>query len=146
MDKNRILTKIDELDKYLEELEKIKPINIEEYKNSISDKRACERLLQISIEVVIDICNILVSGLKLGLPSDEEEMFEKLANKKIISQKIKNILKNMKGFRNILVHKYGTVDDELVFEMLSERLDDFDKFKDEILKVINTIKKRETSR
>lgn len=136
MDKNRILSKIDELDKYLEELEKIKPNNAEEYKNSISDKRACERLLQISIEAVIDICNILVSGLKLGLPSDEEEMFEKLFNKRIISNKTKNILKNMKGFRNILVHKYGTVDDELVFEMLSERLDDFDKFKDEILKII----------
>ena len=39
----------------------------------------------------------------------------------------------MKGFRNILVNKYGTVDDELVFEMLSEKLEDFDKFKEEVL-------------
>jgi len=39
----------------------------------------------------------------------------------------------MKGFRNILVYKYGVVDDELVFEMLSEKVEDFEKFKEEIL-------------
>ena len=45
-------------------------------------------------------------------------------------------LSNMKGFRNILVHKYGIVDDELAFEMLSEKLEDFEKFKDEILRFL----------
>ena len=48
---------------------------------------------------------------------------------------MKNILKNMKGFRNILVHKYGVINDELVFEVLSEKLEDFEKFKQEILKI-----------
>ena len=43
----------------------------------------------------------------------------------------------MKGFRNILVHKYGVVDDELVFEMLKEKLSDFDMFKQEILANLN---------
>ena len=42
----------------------------------------------------------------------------------------------MKGFRNILVHKYGVVDDELVFEMLSEKLGDFELIIKEILKKI----------
>ena len=43
----------------------------------------------------------------------------------------------MKGFRNILVHKYENINDELVFEFLKENLEDFDKFKEEILKFIN---------
>ena len=46
-----------------------------------------------------------------------------------------DMLLDMKGFRNILVHKYGEVDDELVFENLSE-LENFEKFKEEILKFI----------
>lgn len=136
MDKNKILSKIDELNQYLDELEKIKPQDYKEYENSIEKKRACERLLQISIESIIDICNILISSLKLGLPSDEEDMFKKLEKKKIITKNMTNILINMKGFRNILVHKYGTIQDELVFELLSEKLEDFDKFKKEILRVI----------
>ena len=138
MDKERILSKIDELDTYLRELETIKLSNFIEYKDSIENKRACERLLQISIETVIDICNILISNLKLGLPSDEGDMFKKLERKNIITKKTGKILANMKGFRNILVHRYGVVDDALVFEMLSERLDDFEKFRKEILKIINS--------
>lgn len=137
MDKQRILAKIDELDKYLEELESIKPTDLDDYKNSIENKRACERLLQISIESVIDICSIIFSDLKLGLPADEDIIFEKLADKKIISKETAAILKNMKGFRNVLVHKYGKVEDEIVFELIREKLGDFDKFKEEILKVIN---------
>ena len=135
MDKKRILSKIDELDSYLDELDNIKPENLEEYKSSVKDKRACERLLQISIETVLDICNIITSNLKLGLPSDEDEIFNVLSRKKIISKNMADILSVMKGFRNILVHRYGEVDDELVFENLSE-IEDFEKFKEEILKFI----------
>jgi len=39
----------------------------------------------------------------------------------------------MKGLRNLLVHEYGRVDDEIVFETVRERLGDFDAFKREIL-------------
>jgi len=132
IDKKKILSKIDELNNYLEELENIMPKDFEEYKNSIEKKRACERLLQISIETLIDIANILVSGLKLGIPSDEDILIEKLRNRRIISEKTAKKLNEMKGFRNILVHKYGEVDDELVFENLSN-LDDFEDFTKEIL-------------
>jgi len=34
----------------------------------------------------------------------------------------------MKGFCNILVHRYGKIDDELAFEMLKNNLDDFYDF------------------
>ncbi len=136
MDKKRILSKIDELDLYLSEIESVMPSNFEDYKSSIEKKRACERLLQISVEVVIDVCNLIVSELKLGLPADEDDIFNKLESKKLISKNLGKILKNMKGFRNILVHKYGTVDDELVFEILMEKLGDFDEFKKQILIII----------
>jgi len=133
MDQERILSKFDKIETYLEELEKIKVVDLEEYKRSIKDKRASERLLQISVENVLDICNILVSELRLGLPSDEGDIFQKLYKKKIISRDMKNILINMKGLRNILVHRYGEIDDEKVHEVLTDNLEDFDKFKEEII-------------
>jgi len=82
LDKERILSKLDELDSYLTEIEEIMPRNYEEYANSIEKKRACERLLHISIECVIDICTLIVKGLRLGLPSSEEDLFEKLGNRR----------------------------------------------------------------
>lgn len=141
MDKQKILSKIDEINQYLEEIEQVAPSDFEEYESSIEKKRACERILQILIENVIDICNIITSESKLGMPSDEEDMLKKLAKKGIISGKMEKIIHNMKGFRNILVHKYAEVKDELVFEMIKERLSDFEKFKEEILIFIQKEKK-----
>lgn len=133
MDQERILSKFDQIEEYLEKLEKIKPNNFDLYKRSVKDKLACERLIQLSIECVLDICNILVSKLRVGIPSDEDDVFNKLEEKKIITQKMKNILIGMKGVRNILVHRYGKVEDERIFEILSDKLEDFEKFKEEII-------------
>jgi uncharacterized protein YutE (UPF0331/DUF86 family) len=132
LDKDRILSKIDELDSYLIELEDVMPKNYEEYVNSIEKKRSCERLLHILIECTIDICTLMVKGLRLGLPSTEEDLFEKLGKKGIISREMKEKLKSMRGFRNILVHRYAEVDDELVFENL-KNIDDFRRFRKQII-------------
>lgn len=139
IDKNKILAKLDEIDSYLEEIDQIKPSSFEEYGKSIEKKRAIERLLQISIESIIDISYIIVSNLKLGVPSDEDVLFEELNSKKIVSDKLTTIIKEMKGFRNVLVHKYGKVDDEQVFDNLNN-LEDFKKFKEEILKFLKNQK------
>ncbi len=37
-------------------------------------------------------------------------------------------IKDMKGFRNILVHRYGRVDDTLVYNTLTTHLGDFGGF------------------
>jgi uncharacterized protein YutE (UPF0331/DUF86 family) len=135
LDKNRILSKLDELDSYLAELEDVMPKTYEEYVNSIEKKRSCERLLHIMIECTIDICTLMVKGLRLGIPAAEEDLFEKLEKKKIISKRMKEKLKSMRGFRNVLVHRYAGVDDEVVFENLNN-IDDFREFRKQIILVI----------
>ncbi|MDD5477347.1 MAG: DUF86 domain-containing protein [Candidatus Omnitrophica bacterium] len=137
LDKNRILVKIDELDGYLDELEQIAPakLKFKEYQ-VIEKKRSCERLLQLSIEAVIDICKFFVSGMRLGLPAEENDLFDKMQKKKLLSKEMAVILKEMKGFRNILVHEYAAVDDELVFKAIKTKLKDFRRFKKEILAVL----------
>jgi uncharacterized protein YutE (UPF0331/DUF86 family) len=132
LDRERILSKIDELDSYIKEIKQISPSNFNEYQD-IKVKRSCERLLQLGIECIIDICKLFVSGLRLGLPSEENDLFNKMLKENILTAEMVSILKGMRGFRNILVHEYAAVDDELVFEAIRERLDDFKKFKKEVL-------------
>ena len=131
LDKDRVLSKLDELDSYLSELESVMPKSYEEHVSSIEKKRSCERLLHILIECVIDVCALMVKGLRLGLPSEEEDLFEKLERKKVISKEMKERLKLMRGLRNILVHRYAEVDNELVFESLGN-VNDFRKFRKEV--------------
>lgn len=142
LDERRILAKIDELDGYLSELRAVAPENLEQY-GVIEKKRSCERLLQLCVECVIDICRILVSGMRLGLPSDENDLFLKLQKNRIVTSSMAGILRQMRSFRNILVHEYAAVDDELVFTFVKNRLEDFDKFKKLVLKAL---KKRNINR
>lgn len=41
-------------------------------------------------------------------------------------------LKAMKGFRNIVVHRYGAIDDALTFAILQEHIGDFARFRQEV--------------
>jgi len=49
VDRERVLAKIDQLNRYLNELRQILPNNFEDYRK-IEKRRACERLLQVSIQ------------------------------------------------------------------------------------------------
>ena len=68
LDRERILVKLSTLDGYLGELRSITPDSLTAYRQ-VEKKRACERLLQISVETVLDVCHLLVRGLHLGLPA-----------------------------------------------------------------------------
>ena len=132
VDRERILAKLDELAGHLGELRSIVPSGFDDYL-AVEKRRACERLLQISIEAVIDTCALLVTGLRLGLPAEEDDLFERLARRGVVSAAMAETLRRMKGLRNLLVHDYGRIDDRLVFETVRTRLGDFDEFKEEVL-------------
>ncbi len=135
IDRDRILAKLDQLDGYLAELRSVAPERLAEYL-AVEKKRACERLLQVSVEAVIDVCALLVSGLRLGLPGEEDDVFEKLSGRGVISTPMADTLRRMKGLRNLLVHEYGRINDELVFDTVRQRLGDFEAFKREVLEFL----------
>ena len=131
LDRERLLIKLDEMGGYMRELALIAPGSYKEYLG-VEKKRACERLLQLTIECMIDICHVLVTGLRLGLPAEENDLFSKLTDEGIVSLDMGNTLREMKGFRNVLVHEYAKVDDQLVYEAVRTRTADFRRFTDEI--------------
>ena len=135
VDRDRILGKLDELDGYLGELRSIAPRSLVEYQQ-VEKKRACERLLQVAVEALIDACGLLVTGLRLGLPGEEDDLFEKLARRSFLAAETARTLMRMRGMRNLLVHEYGRVNDQLVFETVRDRLGDFDACKREILEFL----------
>ena len=135
IDRDRILAKLDQLDGYLAELRSVAPERLAEYL-AVEKKRACERLLQVSVEAVIDVCALLVSGLRLGLPGEEDDVIAKLSGRGMISTPMADTLRRMRGLRNLLVHEYGRINDELVFDTVRQRLGDFEAFKREVLEFL----------
>ncbi|MBI2662822.1 DUF86 domain-containing protein [Candidatus Woesearchaeota archaeon] len=68
----------------------------------------------------------------MGFPTNDDTVFDKLKQEKIISEKMRNILKAMKRFKNVLIHKYVDIDEEMVFNNAKNNLLDFKMFKQEI--------------
>ena len=75
---------------------------------------------------------LVKEDLELGIPASEEDIIENLVKNKILSPDMGRIVKEMKGFRNFLVHTYGRVDDSIAFENIKYGIEDFSKFIDEI--------------
>lgn len=133
--RQKIFAKLQQLDEYFSYLEKLKK-EIKSEKEFLSNFHyfgLVERYLQLSCQVLIDTINLLIIEKDLEKPENVQEAVGVLADKKIISQKLALRLRGIVGFRNILVHEYGKIDRQKVYQYFSKNLDDFKLFKKEIL-------------
>lgn len=135
MDKERIYIKLDEIDQYLQEIEKIMPSSPGDYFPDLIRKRALERLIQITIEAVMDVSAMLVKEMRLGLPYREEDFLDKISGT-VLSPDLVMKLREMKSFRNILVHGYSQIDDKRVYEILTSDLDDVVEFREAVIEFL----------
>ena len=92
---------------------------------------------EFAIENVFDICAIINTDLSLGVPGDDEDILVHLRDNDLISRSMQEKIHLMRGFRNIVVHRYGTIDDSLAFQLLTENIGDFSLFAAEIEKVLD---------
>jgi len=129
--RKRILSKLDDMIRYVEELEMMLPSK-EDYLLDLVKRRACEKTVEAAIKTLVDVAAMIVSAEKLGLPYDEESIFDLLDKKKILDKKLCENAKKMKGFRNVLIHRYAETDNELVYSNLKEHIDDFYDFEKQI--------------
>jgi uncharacterized protein YutE (UPF0331/DUF86 family) len=128
LDNDRLLEKIDELENYLRELEEYLPEQEEDYLNNSLRKRACERAFQLASENLLDICNLIISEKGFGMPSDSKDSVRKLAENRVLPASLSTRLEELVGFRNLLVHQYGRVDDSRSYSYLNMELKDFYEF------------------
>ncbi len=118
----RIKDKIEEIEKFLEELESSLPSSFEEYKESFKIRAIGERYFEKIINAVTDLAFLIINQKGLKNPEEEKQVFEILENNKIISKELMEKMQDAKGMRNIIAHEYGKIDDELVFHSLIEEL------------------------
>ena len=128
VDKELLSRKMSRLRSYTEALKNAGDIDWEKYKSDPRAKAFVERYLHLAIEEVIDIANHLISFYKWREPTGFRDLFQILEEHGIIPEEYLSTFQDMASFRNMLVHRYETVDDELVFGIFKKRLDDFDLF------------------
>lgn len=133
---NKIIAKLKFLDEYQGYLKDIQKVNRRSFLKDYHFFGATERYLQLSIEIVLDISKLLIIAYDLPRPENNEEIFESLKDKKIISMKLFEKMKDIYGFRNVLVHVYEKINRNTVYDKLQNNLSDFQEFKKAILRII----------
>lgn len=119
LDRERVLGKLRELDGYIGQIRELTPSSPDAYKADFGRRLACERLLHIGIECLLDVAELFVAGLRLGLPSRESGVIRQLREHGILPPEDLELLRKLQGSRNVLVHQYGKPDNELVYADLS---------------------------
>lgn len=120
-----IRTKIKEIEEGVRLVEDNLPDEFEDFSKLGLVKDGIYKRMEFAIENVFDICAIINADLELGIPSDDADIFNNLVEHDIFDENMRNMLKRMKGFRNIVVHRYGRIDDRLAYTIMVENLPDF---------------------
>lgn len=99
-----------------------------ELAHDLREERFVEHTLQLAIQAALDVASHIVSDRRLGEPRTNRELFDLLERDGWIPAPLTATLRNMVGFRNVLVHGYDTVDLAIVRDVLEHRLDDLLQF------------------
>lgn len=116
------------------------PKNAKEFRNMGLIKDGIYKRLEFAIEDVFDICAIINTDLDLGIPGEDEDILLHLVDKEVITPDMLEKIHGMRGFRTIVVHRYGTIDDALAFHLLQENIGDFFLFTAEIENILAKIR------
>jgi uncharacterized protein YutE (UPF0331/DUF86 family) len=126
-----IANKLQTLDDTLRELRSLGRITPADLENDWRTRRAVERDLQILVEIVIDVCQRLISLSGQAPATTSLKAIETCIQAGILSDW--EGYRQMTQFRNFIVHRYERVDVNILVEVTNNRLVDFEQFRAEVL-------------
>jgi len=134
VDQELLSRKISKLLYYIHQLQAADDITKDKYIADPRSKAFVERYLHLAIEKVFDISNHIVSFYRWREPTGYRDLFVILQEQNVIPLKFLTDFQNMASFRNMLVHHYEKIDDDLVFGIFKKKLTNFTLFADLIKK------------
>ena len=118
---------------YTEDLRTYQQLNCDEVIADRNYQSMIRYALQTAIQCVIDIANHLLIGGDLEQPPDSRSAILGLGKHGILPQDFAQELAGLSGLRNVIVHRYITVDDELIYQFLQRCVADFETFNQHIV-------------
>lgn len=94
----------------------------EDFRINFTNQDAVILNIERACQAAIDIGNRLVRIKNLGLPQSNRDTFLKLEQNKIISPEMSKNLQAMAGFRNLAVHNYGSLNIDVVIDIIENHI------------------------
>jgi uncharacterized protein YutE (UPF0331/DUF86 family) len=122
VDRDLVLKKLAFIETCVQELRTLaQPALIE---RDIREERFVVHTLQLAIQAALDIASHIVSDERLGEPQTNRALFDLLAKGGWISPTLMEAMRDMAGFRNLVVHGYENVDLGIVRDIVENQLQD----------------------
>jgi uncharacterized protein YutE (UPF0331/DUF86 family) len=129
-----IAQKLQNLDAILIDLRSLGCLTVQKLDQDWCTKRAVERSLQILVEIVIDVCQRVLSLSDQTPATTGRDAVDRVIQMGILGRY--DAYFKMVQFRNFIVHRYESVDNAVLVDMVNRRLVDFERFRNEILAYI----------
>jgi uncharacterized protein YutE (UPF0331/DUF86 family) len=119
VDRQTLAWKLEYLRKQLALLDDYRKMSKADVVGATERRYTVERLLELSIQSVIDCSRLLVGLEDWRAARDERDALLLLAERKIIDDELADRLIQAEGFRNVLVHEYIEADADLLYQHLT---------------------------
>lgn len=132
VDEDVVVDKLRHINQYTNDLKQIRGMSKEEYSEDMVTQRAVERTLMNLIQSCIDLAQHIRSAEDLAPSGTSKREMEALGTADIVSSDTQEKMKEAVGFRNILAHRYGDVNHDVVYDVLHTDLHWFERFQQEV--------------
>jgi uncharacterized protein YutE (UPF0331/DUF86 family) len=128
------------LAEYVSDLRELQDVDPQTYTENKLLRRAVERTLHLAIEACLDIGQHVIAREGFRLPEDNKDVIAVLGENDVLPGALLPNLIAMARFRNLIVHDYARIDDQIVLDIVKRRLGDFDAFAQAIVRYVEASK------
>lgn len=128
VDKEKIRSKIQTIEGNLAKLKKLSRYSPEEFLNDFRNVESAKHLLQVNVEAMIDVANHIAARNRWKTPGTSLEAFSLLQQNGYFAPDELAVFSKMIKLRNRVVHLYHMIDDNEIYGILQENLEDFNLF------------------
>jgi len=132
VDEEVFVAKLEDVDEFRSDLEEMRGMSRQAYLDDVVVQRAVERTLMNLVQATIDLASHVRRSEDLGPAETSKEEIDRVHEAGILSSETSSKLQEAVGFRNVLAHRYGEIDHDIVYDVLHEDLEWFERFQREL--------------
>ncbi|WP_435158941.1 type VII toxin-antitoxin system HepT family RNase toxin [Haladaptatus sp. DFWS20] len=132
VDEEIFVDKLQYINQYTDDLRQMRGQSRDQYLTDMIRQRAVERTLMNLIQACIDLAQHIRATEDLAESETAKQEIQALGEAGVITSETQVKMEEAVGFRNILAHRYGDVDQEVVFDVLQDDLQWFERFQQEL--------------
>lgn len=132
VDEEIVVDKLRHINEYTNDLKEMRGLSKDDYVDDIVMQRAVERTFMNLIQSCIDLAQHIRASEDLAPSGTAKQEIEALGDADVISSDTQEKMGEAVGFRNILAHRYGDVNHDVVYDVLHNDLHWFEQFQQEV--------------